>query len=347
MEKHIISSTTPIKDALRRLNELPHIKGAPLLLLVVDDNKKLVGTLTDGDIRRGLIEGADLFQPLERVMNKDFSYVQHKTGLSQLNALKKKGIWAVPLLDNDFRVIDLINLNLRKSILPIDVVIMAGGRGERLYPLTKNTPKPMLKVGEKPIIEINIDRLVNYGVRHINISVNYLSDVITSYFQQKDKGCTISFVKENQPLGTLGSITLVDKFEEDYILLMNSDLLTDIDFEDLLSELIQHKADMIVASVPYRVSVPYAVLETQGKEIKKLSEKPTYTYHSNGGIYLFKKEILKYVPENSYFNATDLLQVLLDNNHKVIYYDLIGYWLDIGSPEDFEKAQADILHLKL
>ncbi len=348
IDKHKIKEESLIKEALSQLNGLTYIEHAPLVLLVVNDKDVLVGTVTDGDIRRALMSGLALDAAVKGCMKKDFHFLREgKYGVSELNDLKNKKIWSVPLIDGEGCVIDIFDLKLKKSILPVDAVIMAGGRGERLYPLTKHIPKPMLKVGAKPILEINVDRLIGFGVKNINISVNYLSEKIVAHFGELEKDCKLTFVKENEPLGTIGSIRLIDHFENDYVLLLNSDLLTDIDFEDLLSELVKNKADMIVASVPYRISVPYAIFETKGKEIKGLSEKPTYTYHSNGGIYLFKKDLLKYIPDNSFYNATDLLQVLIDANYKVMYYDMIGYWLDIGSPEDFEKAQSDIVNLKL
>ena len=348
LEKHKIKKDSYLTDALKQLNDLTYIPNAPLVLLVIEENGVLVGTVTDGDIRRALMTGVKTESAVEHCMKKDFHYLkQGRFGIFELNDLKKNEIWSVPILDENGQCVELIDLKYKKTVLPVDVVIMAGGRGQRLYPLTKNTPKPMLLVGGKPILEINVDRLIKFGVQNINISVNYLSEVITSYFDTQQKECNLSFVKENEPLGTIGSITLVEHFEHDYVLLMNSDLLTDIDYEDMLAEMIRSDADMSVASIPYRVSVPYAVFETKGKEIKKLAEKPTYTYHSNAGIYLIKKEFLKLIPKQSFYNATDLLQEMIDLGHKVIYYNVIGYWLDIGSPEDFEKAQTDISHLKL
>jgi len=348
MEKHIISPESSIKEALNKINELTFLKDAPLLLLVVDKDYKLIGTLTDGDIRRGLMKSDNLMVPVSTIMNTNFHFIKrNKEAVSEFNKLKKMEIWSVPLLDDDFKILELINLKVQKSILPVDAVIMAGGKGQRLYPLTKDTPKPMLKVGEKPIIQINVERLLKYGINKVNISVNYLAEVIENYFESHFSTNQISFVKELVPMGTLGSISLIEQFNNDYVLLMNSDLLTDIDFEDFFEELLRNKADMVIASIPHRMAVPYAVFETDGKEIKKLSEKPTYTYHANAGIYLFKKEFLKFVPKNSFFNATDLVQLMIDNKCKVIYYDIVGYWLDIGSPEDFEKAQQDVNHLEL
>ena len=348
LEKHKIKKDSYLTDALKQLNDLTYIPNAPLVLLVIEENGVLVGTVTDGDIRRALMGGSKIDSAIADCMRKDFSFLkQGHYGTREVNELKNKQIWSVPVVDQDGRVVDLFNLKFKKSLLPVDVVMMAGGKGQRLYPLTKNIPKPMLQVGGKPILEINIDRLIKFGVQNINVSVNYLSEVITTYFESQPKECKLTFVKEVEPLGTLGSITLVEHFEHDYVLLMNSDLLTDIDYEDMLSDMISNNADMVVASIPYRVAIPYAVFGTKGRTIKRLSEKPTYTYHSNAGIYLFKKEFLRFIPSQSFYNATDLLEMMIEAEHNVMYYDIIGYWLDIGSPEDFEKAQTDIAHLKL
>ena len=348
MEKHIIKTSETIKKALQLLNALTYMQNAALVLLVQDEKKKVVGTLTDGDIRRGLMQHFNVDTKVEKLMNRSFHFlIKDKYTITDINALKAKGIWSVPVLTKEMKVCKILNLRVQKSKLPLDALIMAGGRGQRLMPLTKNVPKPMLKVGGKPIIETNIDRLIKYGIENINLSINYLGNVIESYFDKKEKSCRLNYVKEGEPLGTIGSITLIDKIENDYVLLMNSDLLTDIDFEDMFNEMLVNKADMIVASIPHRVAIPYAVFETEGREIMKLTEKPTYTYHSNAGIYIFKKSCIKYVPKNEHFNATDLLEKMIKKKHKVVYYDVVSYWLDIGSPEDFQKAQTDYLHLNL
>lgn len=348
IKKHIIQNSENIKRALNLLNELTYDSNAPLVLLVLNEAQQLVGTVTDGDIRRGLMQQSNADSIVEELMNKSFHFLQKDNySVANLNELKAKGIWSVPLLDHDNHVLDILNLKVQKSKLPLDALIMAGGKGQRLLLLTKNVPKPMLLLGGKPIIETNIDRLIKYGIENIHVSINYLGDVITTYFDTKEKTCRLNYVRETEPLGTIGSISLIEKFENDYILLMNSDLLTDIDFEDLFNELLVNNADMIVASIPHRVAIPYAVFETEGREVKKLTEKPTYTYHSNAGIYVFKKECLKYIPKNTHYNATDLIEEMIKNNHKVVYYDVVSYWLDIGSPEDFKKAQTDYLHLNL
>jgi len=251
-------------------------------------------------------------------------------------------------LDKDNDVIsNVINLRLHRSYLPIDAVIMAGGKGQRLRPLTETTPKPLLKVGDTPIIERNIDRLGIYGIDDINISVNYLGEQLESYFGDgSHKGLNINYVWEDSPLGTIGAVSKIQEFQNDYILVMNSDLLTNIDFESFFMDFLEADADLSILSIPYTVDIPYAVLETDNQRIISLKEKPRYTYYSNGGIYLMKKEVLDRIPKGEFFNATDLIEELIEDNKFVKTYPLVDYWLDIGNHDDFKKAQSDVHRIK-
>ena len=224
---------------------------------------------------------------------------------------------------------------------------MAGGRGQRLQPLTDSTPKPLLKVGEKPIMEHNLDRLVNFGIDDFWVSVKYLGEQIESYFGTGiNKNINIKYIWENEPLGTIGAVSKIENFEHDYVLITNSDLLTNVDYEHFFLEFIKEDADLAVLTIPYQVNIPYAVLETKDNTIKSFKEKPTYTYYSNGGIYLMKRDVLKYIPKEKFYNATDLMEDLIINNLKLISYPFSGYWLDVGKHEDFKKAQKDINYIK-
>ncbi|WP_051155444.1 nucleotidyltransferase family protein [Winogradskyella psychrotolerans] len=229
----------------------------------------------------------------------------------------------------------------------IDVVIMAGGKGERLMPLTLNTPKPLLKIGNKPIIEYNTDHLAVSGIKHINITVNYLSDQIITYFKENNKHqINFNFIKESKSLGTIGALKLIERFNNDYILVMNADLLTNVNFEAIFNDFISKKGDALIATIPYKVNIPHGVVDTKAGFVTDLKEKPSYTYYSNAGIYIFKKECFDFIPENNFFDATDLIEILLAKRKKIVNYPILNYWLDIGKPEDFEKAQQDIKHLK-
>lgn len=346
-KQNCVNEKLTVKEALETLNDLSGEKS--LTLFIVNDKKQLLGTLTDGDVRRGLINGLSLYQPVSDFMFKEFRYLRkNKFTVSDIDELRKKNLNLIPLLNAKNEIIRIIDLAQKRSIIPVDAFIMAGGEGLRLRPFTENLPKPLLKVGDKPIIEHNIDRLEAFGVNTVYISVNYLGEKIEQYLGNgKQKGIHIKYIKETKAMGTIGSMSLVDSFENDTILLMNSDLLTNIDFEDFYLSFEQKNADMAVASVPYKVNVPYAIFEVDDEKVLSLSEKPTYTYYSNAGIYLIKRNLLKLIPETGSFDATEFMQRVIENGHKLVYYPILGYWLDIGQHDEYKKAQEDIKHIKL
>ena len=341
--KYIIDESLNIGEALVSLNQLSN---DILTLFVVDGQGRMVGSLTDGDIRRCLIDGVKLDAPVSMAMNRNFHYLQYgHISINEIKALKSKKIVLLRYLDCDRRIIKIYNLQKQKSILPIDAVLMAGGKGLRLRPLTETVPKPLLKVGNKPIIDYNIDHLIEYGVDQISITVNYLKEQIESYIAESRVGSNIRCVREPQYLGTIGSIRFVECFHHDTVLVMNSDLFTNINYEDFFSHFSEHQADMSVAAVPYSVSVPYGIFDLDGREIKGIKEKPTFNYYANAGIYLIKRDLLDLIPSNIFFDATDFLNLLISKGYKVIRYPITGYWLDIGKFEDFDKAQELVNHL--
>lgn len=344
INKHIISSNSTIKDALRLLNKL----GTDLTLFVVTDSNVAIGAVTDGDIRRALLKDIDINDTVQKCMYEKFRYIfEEDFSFESLKEFRTQEINIIPVLDNEKRIVDILNLKNRKSILPIEAVLMAGGKGVRLKPITDSIPKPLIKIGGTPIIERNIDRLVKYGVKNINLSINYLGNKISDYFGDgSKKDVNINYIKETEALGTIGSVKLYDDYKEDIILVMNSDILTNIDFEEMYMKMIQEKADFVVASIPYQVDIPYAVLSTVDGEVQSLKEKPSYLYYSNAGIYLIRKENLEYIPDNAFFNATDLMEKLIELNKKVIQFPILGYWLDIGKPEDMMQAEKDISRIK-
>jgi len=342
-KKHLIHKQESVRNALSKLNTL----AADAVLFVVDENDQLIGSLTDGDIRRGFIKGLSVESPiLEFIQPNPISIMRDGYSIDELESYRQRNIKIIPIVNAEHRIIDILNLRIKASLLPLDAVIMAGGRGERLMPLTENCPKPLLKVGDKPIIEHNIDRLSNYGISRMIISIRYLGEQIKEYFGDgASKEVAIEYVEEKEPLGTFGALSLVNDFASRDVLLMNSDLLTNIDFLDFYKSYIDSGADLMVASIPYQVKIPYAVLEVENDEIVSFYEKPTYNYYSNGGIYLFKKSLLEFLPKG-FFNATDFMELLIKQKKKVSHYPILGYWLDIGRHEDFEKAQHDIKHIK-
>ena len=345
IQKHLISETTTVRGALILLNNL----STDAILFVVDAQNKLLGSLTDGDLRRGFINGLDFDNSiLEFVQTNPIFIRENQYSVDLLDSYRDRNYKIIPILNENDVIVDILNFRTKSTIIPADALLMAGGEGKRLRPLTESTPKPLLKVGNKPIIEHNIDRLVSVGVKKITLSINYLGEQLENYFQDgSSKGIEIGYIKETKPLGTIGSILLVESFEYDDIIVMNSDLLTNIDFADFYKAYKSSGADMAVAATSYHVDVPYAVLETGEKnKIISLKEKPRFTYYSNAGIYIINKKLLSMIPSNSFFDITDLMEKVLEMDYEIITYPINGYWLDIGKHEDYKKAQEDIKHLK-
>jgi dTDP-glucose pyrophosphorylase len=345
MNKHIISKEKTLLEALSQINSIGR---GPLVLFVVDEDERMVGTLTDGDSRRALIAGASVNDKAEKVMHRDFNYMQVSdiNNVQEIRHQKEMKMKLVPVLDDNKHIVDIIDLERFKTRLPIDAVLMAGGKGERLRPLTEKTPKPLLPVGSKAIIDHNVDRLISYGIQHINVTVNYLKEQIEEHYQKPRNGVKIETVREPQFLGTIGSVKFVPSFYNDTVLVMNSDLFTNIDYEDFFLHFQQHEAEMSVAAVPYNVSIPYGILDLDGRNIHGLIEKPQYTYYANAGIYLIKRRALKEIPDKTFFNATDLVEKLIAERKKVIRYPLNGTWIDIGNPQEYQKANELVNHLK-
>ena len=342
--KFLVNVNCSLIDVLKKMNETDSLQ----TVFVLDDENKLLGTITDGDIRRAFINGLTVDNPLIDFMFKNFCYLEsNNQDLEKLKEFRAQKIKAVPILSHRWEILKIIDFSIIKSVLPIDAVIMAGGLGTRLKPLTENTPKPLVKVGDKEIISYNIDRLYQYGVFNQYITVNYLGNQIEDFCTDYNHEINFKIIKEDQFLGTAGSLSLIDDFENDTILLMNSDLLTNIDYEDFYRSFKENNADIMVATIPYDISLPYAIFETKSnnRHIKSFVEKPTHTYYANTGIYLLKKSLLRYVPKNEFFNATDLMEAVINKKGNLIHYPITGYWLDIGNHKDLEKARRDISHI--
>lgn len=344
-KKHLILQDSIIKVALEKLNAL----GSDTILFVVDEKKKLIGSLTDGDIRRGLLSGLELNEGVLKFIQKKPRFLRKGAyTIQQVMDYRSEGYRIVPIIDRDGVILNVLNFRYHKSYLPVDAILMAGGRGERLRPLTDNKPKPLLTVGDKPIIEHNIDQLISYGIDDLWLSLRYFGEQIYDYFKDGEtKGAHIKYIWEKEPLGTIGAAAKAETLVHNDVLIMNSDLLTNLNYEDFYIDFKAKNAMLSIVTIPYNVDIPYAVLETKNEQIISFKEKPTYTYYSNGGIYLMKKECLDFIPLDSFFNATDLMQLLISKGEKVTSYPLRGYWLDIGKHEDYIKAQEDIKHLKL
>lgn len=338
-EEYLISENATIIEALSQIDKLS--KNNNKTIFAVDSANRIVGAISDGDCRRALIKNKRLDIAVKNLMTPNFTYIK-KTDfdISQVQKIRFLGLKYVPELNDDGSLYAIRDFTDGKSYIPVDAVLMAGGKGERLRPLTLETPKPLLKVADKPIIDYNIDNMMHYGIEHINVTVNYLGKQIEKHFEKPVNGQKIKCVRERKFLGTIGSLEIINDWYNDTILLMNSDLFTNIDFEAFYIHFKKYNADMSVATVPYNVNIPYGIFELENNhEIKGIKEKPSYYYYANAGIYLIKRELLSFVPKDTFYNATDFMEKLIEINKKVIRFPITGYWVDIGKPDDFKKAQ--------
>jgi len=340
MKYHLIHKKATLQEAIQRLDTL----AVDAILFVVDDDFKLIGSITDGDVRRGFIQGKHINTEVSEIMNiRPKSLLIGAINTEKTKEYRDKNYKIIPIVNEVNEVVDILNFRLKKALLPLDVVIMAGGRGTRLLPITENIPKPLLKVGNKPIIEYIIDGLTTYGITNIHISINHLGHLIQEALGDgSSKGITINYIEENQPLGTIGSVSLKKSISHPHTLVLNSDLLTALDYEDYFIDFLKKNADFSAVGIPYKVDVPYGVFEMKDDRIIQIREKPTYTYFSNGGIYLFKSELIEKIPKGKTYLATEFIDDLIAQDKKVISYSLYDYWLDIGSHSDFQKAQTDV-----
>lgn len=347
MQQHIIYTQSTITEALQAINDL--LGGAVRTLIVVDpDTGEVKGTLTDGDIRRGLLAGATLTDTVQRVMNYSFTAIWQTddpmTSLATIRSARSMGIKLLPEIDNAGCLTRLIDLSYHTTLLPMSALLMAGGKGERLRPLTLTTPKPLLEIDGRPIIDYNIERLARAGITDVTVTVRYLADMIKDYFATPRHGIRVKCVEETKPLGTIGSAALVERPDEGCTLVMNSDLLTTIDLEEMF---LRHKAlnaDITIAAIPYTVSVPYAILTTDGEKVRALHEKPTYSHFANAGIYIFNNVVLNALNPDERTDATTLIEAAMEQGMKVTFYPINGTWIDIGSPADFAHAQELMKH---
>lgn len=344
-DKYLIDKSATGVDALKKIDAIPKER----TLFVINEKGKIIGALTDGNIRRGLLAGKEIHAQVTEFITRDFIFQKHGSiDVEQIKYAKQKGIKLIPVINSSNELVKIYNLKNLESVLPVEAIIMAGGEGRRLRPLTEDTPKPMLVVGDKPIIEHNIDRLISFGIERIQISVNYLAEKITNYFGDgSSKGISISYIHESVPLGTIGALSLMKEPTHKNILVMNSDLFTNIDFEDLFFEYSNNNADMAIASIPYTVNIPYAIFERNDSIITGFREKPNNTHYANAGIYLFKKELLGLIPTSEKYHATDFLQKLIDLKKKIIHNPITGYWIDIGKMEDYLRVKEIIKHISV
>lgn len=342
LEKIIIPPETNISDAISKLD-----KAGLGVLLLCKNERQLIGVLTDGDIRRAILQDISFDKPCISIASRD-PVVAHQ-GITELEALEYMDhakdfiVDHLPVIEDEGKVVDLL---LRRDLvkpenIDLSAVIMAGGYGKRLRPLTEETPKPLLKIGNRPIMEVIIEQLKDSGIEQVNVTTHYLADKIKRHFEDGHKfGVEINYVNEENPLGTAGALGLIDALEKP-ILVINGDVLTRVDFNSMFSFHKRHRADITIGVRQYGIEVPYGVVECEGLRVRQLREKPKYNFLVNGGIYIIDPSVHKYIPSEKKFDMTDLIEILLDNKKRVISFPIVEYWLDIGEPLDYEKAKED------
>jgi len=340
IEQIKIVVTSTIEKALSVIDS-----GAVKIALVVDTDNKLLGTLSDGDIRRGLLRKKLLNETIEDVYFKNPTTANKGASKEDLLHLcLVNGISQVPIVDEDRKVIDLfiIDDGLQKKQHENHVVLMVGGLGTRLRPLTENTPKPMLKVGGKPILETIVKRFVDDGFTNITMCLGYKSNVIQDYFRDGGSfGANIDYIVEEERMGTAGALTLLEKRLDNPFFVMNGDLLTNINFEKMLDFHVEHNSKATMCVREYDIEVPYGVVNVANENIASIIEKPIHSFFVNSGIYLLEPDCIDLIPDNKFYDMPTLFEELIAAKEKIISFPLQEYWLDIGRVADYEKANAE------
>lgn len=335
-----ITEGTSLRDAIAVID-----RGAAQLALVLDATQRLVGTVTDGDIRRGLLRGLGLEAPAAEVMRRNFRYVSATaTEADAMQLMRRDSLLQVPALDEQGRVVRLFLLEglLKPQRRPNIVVLMAGGKGERLRPLTQNCPKPMLPVGGKPMLEIILQQCIDAGFGRFYLSVNYLKQQIMDYFEDGRRwGVDIRYLEEEQPLGTGGALSLLPEAPSDPVLLMNGDVLTRVDFGQLMSFHQEHAAEVTLCVREHVTQIPYGVVEIDNSDVTGFQEKPALTHFVNAGIYVLEPRALQRLATGAHCDMPQLLERVMQAGERVSAFPIHEYWLDIGHPETLNRAHGE------
>lgn len=329
-----------LRDALLALEN-----GQAQIALVVDGNRRLVGVLTDGDVRRAFLGGAGAETPLAPFVKSQFVSVPPGTSRGEvLDLMRGRTIEQIPIVDDGghLRGVHLLHEILGAIVRPNWAVVMAGGRGTRLHPLTATIPKPMLKVAGRPIIERLVLHLVGFGIRKIFLSVNYLADVIEEYFGDGHKyGCGIEYLREDVPLGTAGALTLLPQAPVDPLVVLNGDLITTCDVASLLEA---HGRGGFAATVglqTYSHTVPFGVVDVDDDRIVSIREKPTHSWPTNAGVYVLSPGVVTRLPEQASLSMPDCLQDCLDRGERVGAFYIEGEHIDVGRTSELARARGE------
>ena len=339
----ILKVTDTIEDAIKALDQ-----EALRIVMVVDDNDRLIGTVTDGDVRRGLLKHLSSDSPIIEIMFKSPTVALEKDSKeSVLLKMKELGVLQIPIVNSDRKIIGLETLQclMKGDRFDNPVFLMAGGFGSRLQPLTNNTPKPLLKVGTKPILENILNQFIAAGFHNFYISTHYKAEMVRDHFGNGgDWGVSITYLHEDTPLGTAGSLGLLPKKLIDLpILMMNGDLLTKIDFKELLNFHLNEGGDATMCAREYDFQVPYGVIKMNDQHVASIVEKPIHKFFVNAGVYVLNQSMFETIDGVSYLDMPTLIQKRIDDSGQVNVFPVHEYWLDIGQMKQFEQAQKDIV----
>jgi dTDP-glucose pyrophosphorylase len=336
----LLTANATIKEALITID-----LGAMRIALIVDDKKKLIGTLTDGDIRRGLLNNLSLSDSIESVIFRTPTMCKVTDSKEKiLEVALAKNIYQIPIVDDDGVLVGIeeVDTLLKSESRPNRVVLMVGGLGTRLRPLTDHTPKPMLKVGDKPILETIILNFKKHGFTNIILSVSYKAEVIESYFGNgSDFGVHIEYIHEDKRMGTAGALSLMREKLNEAFFVMNGDLLTNLNFETMMEYHLNNHSLATMGVRAYDFQVPYGVVKVEGKDIIGIEEKPTHHFFVSGGVYILDSQVLNLIPNNEYYDMPTLFEKIISKNMKSISFPIREYWMDIGRLEEFKKANDE------
>jgi len=318
------------------------IKKSKYKIALVLEDQKLIGTITNGDIRRNLLRGLDLDDTVKIITNKKPTVIIKKTNITEIEKLmKEKKILSIPHLNQFGNILGLYNKKIKKNLKnATDVIIMAGGKGKRLWPLTMNCPKPMLKVSGKPMLENLIVKTKSFGYRNFIISLNYLPEVIKGFFKNGKKwNINISYIKEKKPLGTAGVLSLLDNKISENFILMNCDVVTSLNLYDLEQYHIRNNALITIGAHIKKSEIQYGILKTNGINLKSFLEKPVLNHNINAGIYVFNKMVLKILKKNRHYDIPEVVKIAMKQKKKVIVYPIYETWKDIGLFQELKNIR--------
>lgn len=340
VSESLIAPSGTIGEAIETID-----RSGSQIALVTDRDGRLLGTLTDGDIRRALLRGEGLEAPVKKAMRRDFRWLPTTvTEEEALAFMQRETVHQVPVMDEQGRVVKLFLLDelLKPKVLPNQVVIMAGGEGKRLRPYTQDCPKPMLQVGDKPLLEIILEQCIDAGFQDFFFAVNYLKDQITDYFGDGSYWqVRIQYLEEEKPLGTAGSLSLLPERPSESILVLNGDVLTRVDYKRLLNFHHEHDSSATMCVREHNTQIPYGVVRMNDLAVHAMEEKPILSHYVNAGIYLLDPALLELVPSDRFFDMPQLLEKAVAQKHHVSAFPIHEDWLDIGHPETLDKAHEE------